>query len=220
MKTLESQNHYEVLEVTPGARPEEIDRAYRLATAAWGQGSLALYSLFDEADAAAIRERVAQAYEVLSDERARRSYDAKTFDSPPAAEPDPAPSGRGSDADRSDEDFDEFEIALESALEDGDPGTGEGGDPDYDGARLRRSRMNRGVELEEIGRITKITLTYLRAIEEEAFDTLPAEVYVRGFVTAYARAIGLDPKRVAASYMPRFEEARKEKGRGRMLGRR
>jgi cytoskeletal protein RodZ len=61
---------------------------------------------------------------------------------------------------------------------------------------------------------------YLQAIEDEAFDTLPAAVYARGFVAAYARAIGLDPNRVVESYMPRFEAARKGKGRGGLLGRR
>ena len=66
---------------------------------------------------------------------------------------------------------------------------------------------------------TKVSTTYLRCIEEEAFDRLPAPVYVRGFVTAYASAIGLNPKRVATSYMPRLDEITKGKGRGRLRGR-
>jgi flagellar biosynthesis protein FlhG len=78
--------------------------------------------------------------------------------------------------------------------------------------------MQRGFEFEDISGVTKIGVAYLQGIEDEAFDSLPAAVYVRGFVTAYARAIGLDPKRVAASYMPRLEAARKGKGRGRLLG--
>ena len=48
--------------------------------------------------------------------------------------------------------------------------------------------------------------TYLRFIEEERFDDLPAAVYVRGFVKGYARCLGLDPDRVAPSYMRRYEE--------------
>jgi hypothetical protein len=42
---------------------------------------------------------------------------------------------------------------------------------------------------------------------------------VRGFVTAYARAIGLDPKRVASGYMARLEEARNSPRRTGLLGR-
>ena len=40
------------------------------------------------------------------------------------------------------------------------------------------------------------------------FDDLPAAVYVRGFVKGYASCIGLDPERVAKSYMPRCERNR------------
>lgn len=217
VKALDHQNHYEVLELSPGARPEEIERAYRLAQATWAEGSLALYSVFDDADAAIVRERVGHAYRVLSDERARRAYDQATFESPPA--PQPVQIGRLHDVEPLDEDYEELEISLESAFGGGTRVSAEGGEADYDGPRLRRARMHRGFELEDIGQITKITLTHLQAIEDEAFDSLPAAVYVRGFVTAYARAIGLDPGRVTASYMPRLDAARKGKGRGRLLGR-
>ena len=64
------------------------------------------------------------------------------------------------------------------------------------------------MELDEIASVTKVNPTYLAFIEEERFDDLPANVYVRGFVTSYARAIGLDPQRVAKSYMARLEESR------------
>jgi cytoskeletal protein RodZ len=77
---------------------------------------------------------------------------------------------------------------------------------EFDGARLRRSRLRRGIDLDEMSSVTKINPTYLRFIEEERFSELPAQVYVRGFVTAYASCVGLDPKRVAASYMRRFRE--------------
>ena len=218
MKALDMQNHYEVLEVSPGARPEEIERAYRLATTTWAEGSLALYSVFDDADAAMVRERVRHAYRVLSDGRARRAYDQATFDSPP--EPRPVRIGRLHDGAPVDENYDDMEISLDDALEGTIEGAGEAGGADYDGPRLRRARMHRGFELEDIGEITKITVTHLQAIEDEAFDTLPAAVYVRGFVAAYVRAIGLDPKRVVTSYMARLEEARRGKARGRLLGRR
>ena len=217
------QNYYEVLEVSPGARPEEIERAYRLASATWAEGSLALYSLFEDADAAVVRERVRDAYQILSDERARRAYDAATFETPPHPAPASGTPGQVVESDplgAREGGYDDMEISLDNALEGRVEGSGDGNDADFDGARLRRARMHRGVELEEIGRVTKVMLMYLQAIEDEAFDILPAAVYVRGFVTAYARAIGLDPTRVAESYMPRFEAARNGKDRGRLLGRR
>jgi flagellar biosynthesis protein FlhG len=221
VKTLDVQNHYEVLEVPPGARLDEIERAYRLATSTWSEGSLALYSLFDENDAGAVRERINQAYRVLSDERSRRAYDSATFETLPEPEPAVAPAGQGAELSSLEEEYDDMEISLDSALEGKVEGVeGEAGETEYDGARLRRARMHRGIELDDIGQVTKVTLSYLHAIEDEAFDSLPAAVYVRGFVTAYARAIGLDPDRVARSFMPRLEAARQGRGRGRLLGRR
>lgn len=218
MKSLDSQNHYEVLEVSPGARADEIERAYRLATSTWAEGSLALYSVFDDGDSAVMRERIDQAYQVLSDDRTRTAYDRATFDELPSSEP--APALVGTAASEQAPDYDDMEISLESALEGKVEGSGEAGESDWDGARLRRARMHRGVELEEIGRITKVTLTYLQAIEDEAYDNLPASVYARGFVSSYARAIGLDPDRVAGGYMSRLEEARTGKDRGRLPARR
>lgn len=220
MKTLDVQTHYEVLELSPAARQEEIERAYQLASSTWAEGSLALYSVFDDHDSRLMRERIDQAYRVLSDESARLAYDQATFDSPPVAEPEGDGASLDGESCLVDEDYDDMEISLESALEGRVEGSGDAGDVDYDGSRLRRARMHRGVELEEIGQITKVTLTYLQAIEDEAFDSLPAAVYVRGFVTAYARAIGLDPDRVARSYMPRLDAARQGRGRGRLRGRR
>jgi flagellar biosynthesis protein FlhG len=73
------------------------------------------------------------------------------------------------------------------------------------------------MELEDISGITKISPTYLRFIEEERFSELPAPVYVRGFVTAYANSVGLDGKRVAASYMRNFETETAGSRRGRFL---
>ena len=220
MKSLDSQNHYEVLEVSPAARPDEIDRAYRLASSTWSEGSLALYSVFDESDSAVMRDRIDQAYRVLSNDRSRLAYDRATFDELPLRAKPPAPSPEPSAEAASLPAYDDMEITLESALEGAVEGSADADPSDWDGAKLRRARMHRGIDLEEIGRITKVTLTYLQAIEDDAFDSLPAAVYARGFVTAYARAIGLDPNRVAASYMPRLEAARKGKGRGRLLARR
>ena len=44
-------------------------------------------------------------------------------------------------------------------------------------------------------------MAYLQALEAEVFAKLPAQVYVRGFLAEYARALGLDAERVKQTYL-------------------
>jgi flagellar biosynthesis protein FlhG len=217
MKPLEELDHYEVLEVSRDARAEEIERAYALVIAAYGEGSLASYSVFDDGDTHALRERIAAAYRVLSDPDSRQAYDASLG------------GGAGGSAEAGDGEPLAFESVAEAPeVEPGEAPVLEGFDEvgeseaegDWDGARLRRSRMLRGLDLEAIAAVTKVNPAYLRFVEEERFDALPAAVYVRGFVTAYARHLGLDAPKVATSYIERFEEHHQSGRRSRLLGRR
>lgn len=48
--------------------------------------------------------------------------------------------------------------------------------------------------------ITKIQPTFLAYLEEERFEELPAEVYVRGFLRIYARELRLDEEAILSGY--------------------
>jgi flagellar biosynthesis protein FlhG len=203
MKPFSEMTHYELLEVRPDASKEDVERAYRMARSTFADDSLATYSVYDPKEAEFIQERVELAYQVLGDAEQRAEYDARlgttpsisesveiAFDLEAEAQAAPAPAP---------------EVAPEIAgFEDLDELEGGG----FDGSRLRRVRLRRGIELEKIATVTKIGPTYLRFIEEEQFDDLPAPVYVRGFVTAYARCVGLDPERVVPAYMERLQSLR------------
>jgi flagellar biosynthesis protein FlhG len=211
LRALDDQNHYEALEVPFDANQEQIERAYRVARASFGDDSLALYSVFDVGDAAAVRERLDRAYQVLSDAEGRRRYDDEIHAEPPApqlGEPVPLDVSRQTSTSVTVipplEAFDEIEEDDEAR--------------DFDGARLRRARLRRGIEIEQVAKLTKINLGYLHALEEESYDDLPAVVYVRGFVSAYAKAIGLDAAHVASSYVARIEGTRPGQSQGRRLG--
>ena len=226
MRGLEELDHYEILELSRDASFQEIDEAYRILRETYADGSLALYSLFSEGDAVVMRERMEEAYRVLSDLTRRREYDETqrdekelppAFASPAYASPAYAPPAPSAAADAAHVDPDLLPLASspsrDAEIEEPDGGV-------WDGAALRRARIQSGLELEEIAEITKVGIRTLRQLEDDAFDDLPATVYVRGFVMTYARTIGIDPARVAASYLRRFEESRSEQGRGRFLGRR
>ena len=62
------------------------------------------------------------------------------------------------------------------------------------GAYLRRERELRQVSLEELFQLTRIPLKSLSALEDDRFDDLPGEVFVRGFLRSCAIALDLDPE--------------------------
>jgi len=65
-----------------------------------------------------------------------------------------------------------------------------------------------GIELREVAERSKIGIGYLQSLENDAYSRLPAPVYVRGFLTEYARILGLDPERVKDTYLERYRAAR------------
>lgn len=243
MTSAAEQDHYEVLEVSRAAEAPEIERAYRVLQSIYVSDSLALYSVFDEADGLAHKERIDLAYRVLGDADSRRAYDEEADGW--GADQDGTLAERAGDhgagesrsstapatTDRSGPEENLAQELVNSAVEQGGAEAASGiegfqdleGDAEedqgFDGARLRRARLQRGIEIDQIANVTKVSAAFLRSIEEETYDDLPAPVYVRGFVVAYARAIGLDPAKVVESYMARLEESKRGHRKGRLLGR-
>jgi cytoskeletal protein RodZ len=68
------------------------------------------------------------------------------------------------------------------------------------GTWLRHEREVRGVSLEEVADATRIPVQSLASIEDGRFDELPGEVFVKGFLRSYARAVGLRGDDVLARY--------------------
>lgn len=62
------------------------------------------------------------------------------------------------------------------------------------GEKLRSLRNERRISLGEISRHTRIQAKYLEYLEEGAYDKLPVDVYVKGFLRGYAEFFGIDEK--------------------------
>jgi cytoskeletal protein RodZ len=69
------------------------------------------------------------------------------------------------------------------------------------GAFLRTIREYKKVSSDEIMNILKISKNYFTALEEDDISRLPANVFVRGFVIQYAKALKLDHEKIANAYM-------------------
>ncbi|HEU5263596.1 MAG TPA: RodZ domain-containing protein [Gaiellaceae bacterium] len=72
------------------------------------------------------------------------------------------------------------------------------------GSSLREARLRQKLDFPELEERTKIRPKYLRALEDERFDILPAPTYVRGFLRSYAEALGLDGQPFVDEYNTRF----------------
>jgi cytoskeletal protein RodZ len=62
------------------------------------------------------------------------------------------------------------------------------------------------IGLDAVASATRVPIQRLEDIEAENFADLPAEVFTRGFVVAYARHLALDVERVVADYMQCYGE--------------
>ena len=72
------------------------------------------------------------------------------------------------------------------------------------GSSLRDARLRQGLDLADAERATKIRTRYLEALEDERFEILPAQTYVKGFLRSYAEFLGLDGQLYVDEYNSRY----------------
>ncbi|MBI4827325.1 MAG: helix-turn-helix domain-containing protein [Nitrospinae bacterium] len=183
--------HYEILNLPVFAPPEAIQRAYVNLTALYSETSLASYHALTGEERAWMLERVRKAYETLMDPAARAGYDAASLS------------------------LEEREQAARAQVA---ASTGSAPMPPLpappvmeeragfvrrriSGAELRSVREARGASLDEIAELTKVKKSYLEAIEADDVARFPAPVFFKGFLKAYAKALGLNPAEIAERYL-------------------
>jgi flagellar biosynthesis protein FlhG len=206
-RPLARQGHYEILGLHPGATDEEVRRAQRRVRRTYGAESPAIVGVVPPAEVSQMHSRIEEAYATLADPEKRHLYDQRVFPGgPPSAEPpvdepvpppttvttpaDPLPVAQPAEA---------SQVGERPPLPLFDETT------EFTGPLLRTIREARGVELQDIADRTKISMSYLRAIEDENFTATPAPVYLRGFVKTVAKDLKLDPEQVARTYMQRYQ---------------
>lgn len=223
-------NYYEVLEVAPDAPQTEIHKAYQRAKATYTQGNPALYSMFSHEEARELIKLIEEAYEVLGNQARRNTYDDTIrskmtslgrIESEHKALPDFAMNATSHSSTRSANVGGVTNQMNAKAKQDLPPGTGRtqlstysinqqfenelAEMTEFDGAVLQRVREYKNIGLDKLSDATRVSRTYLMAVEGNDYKSLPAAVFVRGFVVQMARIMGLDETKVAASYMKQFK---------------
>ncbi len=189
---LDAPDHYAVLGIGRSSNDEEIRRAFKRQRDVYATGGLTTISLIDDVELAGAQAHVDEAHDTLLDPVRRRAYDLSTF---PEAD---APAQSSSIARPA--------LAAEQLMLQGELAREIGPDTEFTGPLLRKVRESQGIELAEISSRTKISRSHLVALEEEAYGSLPAIVYVRGFVTEVAKYLRLDPAHVQRTYLRRMRE--------------
>ncbi|MBD3413886.1 MAG: DUF4115 domain-containing protein [Candidatus Aminicenantes bacterium] len=64
------------------------------------------------------------------------------------------------------------------------------------GQELKKERELRGISLKEIADNTKVSIRYLRALEEDKFDILPGKFFIKSIIKTYSDYIGLDQEAI------------------------
>lgn len=157
---------------------DEVEKSFRELRNLYSDGSLATYSLLDDADR---QEKLAAL---------RKAYDRilQSYCHTPDCEVPPE-RGAGPFAAESLK-----VISIDADLQ------------QMPGLFLQQSRKALGLSLQDVATRTKVRASILQDIEEQRFDFLPAPVYLRGFLREFARMVNVpDADALIDAFMTRYK---------------
>jgi len=216
MKSLDGLNYYEILKIPVNSSFIEIKRAYRDVLSIYDEDSFATYSLFSNGERDNILKAIEKAFLTLIDEDKRADYDRMLVDSGyldmsviRKEQKKPTPLFRTNDvtnvenlAERVRKKSKEKEVEkLANEILSKDL---------ISGSDLIELRKAVGVELSEIDVVTKISVSVLKSIEENQFENLPADIYLKNFLKSYAEVLQIDSQKIVDGYLKNISHFQKK----------
>jgi len=228
-------NYYELLEVSMSADEEEIRRTYDRIKNIYAEDSLITYGLYSDQEIKEFREQVEQAFRILVDEENRRDYDRSLIAEPLKRKKSYKVSSQ-SDDDDIDSMSDDGVMEKGRDYKDGEGFDSDGDfdkktilshrqsttsvkksrksqqqvvipeDAVITGELLKDLRKEADIDLKGISENIKVSVTNLRNLEDENWESLPAWVYVRGFIIQYAKSLKIPPDNVLEAMKDHFQE--------------
>jgi DnaJ-class molecular chaperone len=192
-------NYYEMLNVKPDAAFFEIRHAYNAAIQMYQEDSMISHSFFSQEERKQILSYVEKAYLTLINEKERQSYDNELirqgfltstkwkgspkkpiciFDINRNSGIKSVPKGNNELREKIAQNKRIAEIIIQEKIS---------------GADLKEIRNNLDVSVEHIAQETKISSYYIKCIEEDNINRLPAAVFLKGFIKAYLKCLCLGP---------------------------
>jgi curved DNA-binding protein CbpA len=204
MPQLPKHNYYEVLELPTNAAQHEVTTAYDRAKRTYSGENPAIYTVFTDTEARELLSLIEEAYSVLGNKTLRSIYDQRLLsnqfslddlgyssilDASKQYYPEPKPEMRRPAYQKNPE----FENEIQNQMS-------------WSGEFLKRVREYKGLSIERISEKTKINPYYISSIEKMEAKSLPASVFVRGYVSQIAKELGLNEKSVADSYINLYKK--------------
>ena len=186
MSNKELKKYFEILEISPDATILEIRNAYNRLKKLYSTDSVVISPIADEFSKKERKEILQQVEEAFK--KLMESLKGRHSSSP---------SHTG------------------NLVSNDDPSAEKTEEESYSGSVLKQIREKMGIQLFEVSLDTKIRMELLESIEDEKFDSLPQEVYLKGHLTNYASYLLLKPNKVTQGYIARYrawKEGKKEKG--------
>lgn len=208
-KRFAAMNYYEMLDIQPEATALEIRHAFNAARQLYQPGSLASYSLFSGEERREILSLIEKAFATLINEQSRRDYDGELVlrgeiqarQETAVAAKRPVSifdisRGHAVRTASSNHEALKSRIGRSAIIADILARS------EMSGADLKAIRTELGVMIEQIAQETKIRHDHLRSMEEDHVSSLPAAVFLKGFVKSYLKCLCLEPvEELSARYM-------------------
>ena len=203
MAVTQRYDYYEILEVDFHAAPYEITEAYSRAKQTYSGNDPAIYTIFSVAEARELLKYIEEAYQVLGNRALRHLYDKKRAVQV-TSEQDLSYQGLLTEYQQSIEKTQSVKVVDPKFEKDPEIEKEIASTQDWDGEKLRKVREYRKLSFQELHQMTKVSPYYIQALEEMKADSLPATVFVRGYVNQVSKALGLNDRVVTETYMKKF----------------
>jgi DnaJ-class molecular chaperone len=208
MKKYEELNHYEALEIPPGASPFEISQAYKDALSIYNEDSLITYSFFDDDERNRILKKIEKAFFTLIDPIKRSKYDRMLVRTGEADESILIKKERKKPISlfqakyAKNKDLHLKKIRKKVAGKGMKKLSNQIFTSDViSGTDLKKLRESVGIDLQEFFEVTRVSIATLKSIEENEFEKLPPIIYLKNFLKSYSDILQLDSAMIINGYI-------------------
>jgi curved DNA-binding protein CbpA len=212
-KDYAKMTYYEILEIDTSATDLEIQTAFESARRSFLDDAVGIYTLFTREELEEVRQKIREAYETLSHPESRKAYDRalglpihEDMEAPVEVVEEGTPEPEADEA----SDPPEEEKKVTKSGTDLRINFVEEDISFYSGTNMKKIRDKKGITIEAISGITKISPIFLKKIEKDEYQGLPERVFVRGFVMEYAKCLKLDHIRAMEDFLKGYDEWREK----------